>query len=990
MRLYLLIIHLFFLNLNLFGQSAKDINRLEYVYTNFTTRDGLPSNETYCVLQDSRGYIWIGTDRGLVKYDGYEFKIYTTEDGLTSNVIFGIAEDSNGNIWMTTSNLTLCYITPNEVIKESNKGDLGKLMDIHNIHNGFFDTIKIENDSLLLSHYEFGFLEISLITSKIIRNGILDYNVNDSLNCSSNIGVHIVNNNYQNNIFISAHVNEIRDCPILYNQQLLRYVNVKNNSFEQRPYSLQDSLYYFNNSIYIIKNKDIVEVIPLNYRIHAFRSNQYTFINKLDKYNKRGDVFIVDNILDESSWVKLLNRKIRLTSAIEDNKGGFWFTSVEHGLFYVPSKDNRIIKRGVNVKGILPYGDNTMFLGRGNQKYIYNINGEVVIHYHPLSIASIMGGKDKNITLSHPIQIPEITNWILKNEALSSKDISTFLIRQNRIKVLSGTKLIDIVKGKYIRTLFHNWHLSRLYALDEIDSNQIVFGYKNGKISIFKNDSIYPYIIDGYTLKYDPRDLKYTKESKILAVSTIGNGLFLFKNGSFLNKLTVEDGLISNTINQLMLDDNNRLWIGTNKGINYIDINANDSISIGSLFATSRGLLSPNVQQMYMLNDSIMLIGTDNGLNEVNVLGLEREKKSDVPLFINMFSVNDSLEFKKEFDYDENDITVTYTALEFNRYGNINYRYRLKGLSNNWISTKERKAVFTGVIPGHYIFELDVQNEYGDWISLEHPPEFTIRKPYWKTWWFIGSITLIGILIIGGALYYYISNLKKEKVFLENEQQLSNELNESQQKALSAQLNPHFVFNSLNSIQNFILTKRTELSSDYLSMFSKLMRFVFENSKKLYVPLSDEIEALRLYLELEQVRHNHKFKYEITSENHLKTSEIFLPSLLIQPIIENAIWHGLLHKIEGDRLLVVNFSSKGEYLYIEVKDNGVGRGVSKPRPQIIKKQRSSGVELTKQRLHLLSQSTGLSTHFEIIDLCDETNNSSGTCVQIKIPINLVG
>ena len=156
--------------------------------------------------------------------------------------------------------------------------------------------------------------------------------------------------------------------------------------------------------------------------------------------------------------------------------------------------------------------------------------------------------------------------------------------------------------------------------------------------------------------------------------------------------------------------------------------------------------------------------------------------------------------------------------------------------------------------------------------------------------------------------------------------------------ALNSQLNPHFVFNSLNSLQNFILTNRKELSSDYLSTFSRLMRFVFENSKNLYVPLSDEIEALKLYLELEQIRRNNLFDYTIDYDSE-DSDDVYIPSLLVQPMIENAIWHGLLNKEDDNRLIRVGFRKDQDRLVIEVEDNGVGRGQSKPRPKLIRKQK---------------------------------------------------
>jgi len=486
------------------------------------------------------------------------------------------------------------------------------------------------------------------------------------------------------------------------------------------------------------------------------------------------------------------------------------------------------------------------------------------------------------------------------------------------------------------------------------------------------------------------KELVYNSKIKALIYSVSGEGITIRYDSGKIIRLSQQDGLASNFINQFYEDEQGIFWVATNQGINTLEFIEPEGVKIHSILNSSKLLNSPNILQIYN-KDSMLYIGTDAGFNCINLRSIEQNKSIIVPLRIEGIEVNglkkNDFTSLENLTYNQNNITFHYTALAFNQYGNIDYRYRIKGISDPWVYTKQRKVNFASILPGTYTFELEVQNEFGDWVRLDLLPKFTINKPYWKTWWFIGGGLLLGLFLISSILYYYISNLKREKAFLENEQLLSNELNESRQKALSSQLNPHFVFNSLNSIQNFILTKRRELSSDYLSMFSKLMRFVFENSKKLYVPLSDEIAALKLYLELEQVRHNHKFEYTINSGN-LRAERIDIPSLLIQPIIENAIWHGLLHKLEENRLLEISFYEEGENLNIEIKDNGIGRGQSQPRPKFIKKQKSSGVELTQRRLSLLCQSTGLKTSFKVIDLYDKANNPSGTLVKITIPLAL--
>ena len=592
--------------------------------------------------------------------------------------------------------------------------------------------------------------------------------------------------------------------------------------------------------------------------------------------------------------------------------------------------------------------------------------------------------------------------FILNNEDLTYNITPDIEIGSRSIQTLndsirylwSNGHIVKVENGNIDVELFHEkfMHLTLPYQ-------ESIYCFKKDSCILGTRDGFYSYTSDTIVplnkeTKKRVRLIDYFNSSKTLVYSIWGEGITLENKKGQKIRLSVKDGLVSNTINTMYMDENEILWLGTNKGINTIYLDSiTNTFKISIVSQTSNSLSSPNILQIYY-SDSILYLGTDLGFDVVDFKLNKEIHEAEIPFHLDSLEINNIAYTEKNYPiilrYDSNNITFHFTAIAFNKLGNVRYRYKLEGLSNEWEYTRERRVSFLQLSPNEYQFYLEVQDEYGNWIALNEQLSFTIEKPYWETWWF----RLIIIGIIGYIIYYYISNLKKERTFLklekdllEDKQILSGELNESRQKALSAQLNPHFVFNSLNSIQNFILTRRTELSSDYLSMFSKLMRFVFENSKKLYVPLSDEVEALRLYLELEQVRHNHKFEYKINTDRVSK-DQIYMPSLLVQPIIENAIWHGLLHKKEDDKVLEVNFTSDTEYLYIDVIDNGVGRGSSKPRPKLIKKQKSSGVELTQQRLSLLTQSSGLKTDFKVVDLFDDHGNPSGTLVKITIPVNL--
>ena len=966
-------------------------SELEYVHTNFTTKDGLPSNEVYAVFQDSKGYIWIGTDKGVAKYDGYTFETFTTQDGLTDNTIFDFAEDSKGNIWVTTFNMTLSYYQEgigfkpyeyNYKIKnaygfESDETDFA--------FTAFFDQIDIgENDTLYLSYYTKGYLKIPLHRGK--EPEIANYIQKKSGEFCPMLCI-IKHENYRKAFIYNS--SEIR------NQD---YINVKVNDGKinqvdadplyrrySRPYTLDSNSFFFIGKIINVLSEDSIEIENIDERLHVFKANGGWFVNRVEDEEK-GSVYWTENLSDESKWKKIINDKVRLAPSIRDMNGGLWMGTIEQGVFYVPNLNNKILLQDFNLRGILPYKQGAVLYERNDIAYYYENHDVKLLDNNKIIIDSIPKNSASHfIRTSHPFKVKYDETMTFMDGpnhhylfyGLASRDSNLYLM--NRLAVIKSTK------AKTYDFMFAVNEI--VVSADFIDSTRLVVGTEKG-LYISDNKSLFPFLYgNSIWFDYKPKDIKYLPRKEILAVATVGNGLFLFKGNKLYKQLTVDDGLVSNTVNQLLIDANDRLWIGTNKGINYLEIEEGGKIHVHSQFASSRSLISPNVLQMYLYQDSLMLIGTDRGVNEMNINNTKSHTDYQLPIYITNVSVNDTLEFKENLKYNENNIVFRFTAIEYNVYGNIDYRYRLKGLSDQWIYTKERKATFFNLVPNTYEFELEVKNSFGEWVRLEETYTFMVDLPYWKKWWFIGGYVLVILIILGVVLYYYIGNLRKEKELIEDKQLLSEELNESRQMALNSQLNPHFVFNALNSIQNFILTNRKELSSDYLSMFSKLMRFVFENSKNLYVPLFDEIEALRLYLELEQVRRNHLFDYKI-DYNQKDIHDVYIPSLLIQPMIENAIWHGLLHKEDGYRLIRVGFKKHKDSLIIEVEDNGVGRGQSRPRPKYIKKQKSSGVELTKQRLSLLSQSTGLPTNFEIKDLLDNNDNPVGTRVIISIPLNL--
>ena len=268
-------------------------------------------------------------------------------------------------------------------------------------------------------------------------------------------------------------------------------------------------------------------------------------------------------------------------------------------------------------------------------------------------------------------------------------------------------------------------------------------------------------------------------------------------------------------------------------------------------------------------------------------------------------------------------MTFDFAALYYGAASDFVYEYMLEGYDENWVTAgKINTASYQNLPPDQYLFHVRVKDSRGNIAGAASAFSFKIVPPFWRTGWFI--------LIAVAALAFIMWLLFQKRIqLLRKKAALQQQLAELEAKALRAQMNPHFIFNSLNAIQECIVTQKTDTAFEYLSQFSRLLRLVLNNSEKAFIPLNSELEMIRLYLSLESLRFSQSFTYFIEIEEGIDTDEIEVPTLLIQPYIENAVWHGLRIK-EGEKKLWIRFFIKSNKLNIEVEDNGIGRKKLRP------------------------------------------------------------
>jgi hypothetical protein len=346
--------------------------------------------------------------------------------------------------------------------------------------------------------------------------------------------------------------------------------------------------------------------------------------------------------------------------------------------------------------------------------------------------------------------------------------------------------------------------------------------------------------------------------------------------------------------------------------------------------------------------------------------------------------------------HDQNAFAFDFAGIHYSHPERNQHVFKLEGYDHSWRTAgPERRAAYFQVPPGDYVLHLKVISSSG--VAAEKKLSLFIHPPFWRTWWFyaLSLLTLVGLVYTG--FRYRIAQVRKEEQLLRKEEQLLREqeqqqatfqkkFSEMEMQALRAQMNPHFIFNCLNSINGFILENDPDAASDYLTKFSRLIRLILQNSNAPTVTLENELEALELYLEMEALRFENRFTFLIHCAEEVDAKYLDIPPLLIQPYVENAIWHGLLHK-EGLGHLTIHLQQAGDFLLTTIEDDGIGRKrAAELKSKSATKKKSLGMQITAQRLELLTQLEGKPTRVEIVDLVDAAGEACGTRVCMKIPV----
>jgi hypothetical protein len=952
---------------------------------NFSTIDGLPNNSVYSIYKDTRGILWVGTANGLSAIQNGGVKNYYTSDGLAHNSCWAITEDSNHNMWFGSHGGGVSFYD-------------GKNFEVINQKNGLINN-KIRRlflyKNLLYIGTEFGISVLDIKTHKIIfTHKIVGarnlFQVMDFVEINSKIYFGTFNDGFWR---VDLDTKSIK--LINHKQPDIFSIHKKN-----------DSLYichsdHINSAISSISIKDYVANKDSN--LHFGSSVFWNFAT-----DKRGTTYVAGNGINFATGgiYKIVNNKIiNLNDAFgiesfevwslyyDSQTDNLYVGTINKGLFkidlkqklkYYPASFHK--KSKLDIVSIASFEDQNLILHKAGLLFLKEnkITGDISNKkFYDFARYSLK----VNPKLSEYEYFVSFSKTRLEAFELRGLKIVNSIIWVNSTIGLFGINSDGIIAEYYPYSTS---------AFDFTAANKIIFQVAYGRFcevdNFRNNNSFKQYESNNLNNPKDAFAILPLKDKYYIVSST--NGLYKYENGKFysyyFNNIWKENEIvqiktnnkkelvIANSFGDVFIIDISKgfkivtkidrkllngnsisflecyqdyLFIGTEKGLN-IYKNGTVRLIDDEQGLTAKAFTSSNI------NGNILTIGTQNGYFEFDFKKYISSKNTSrkikiTGIEVNFESINQNhfqwLSYNSDhivLPYNKNTISISFEPQNAQYANKLKYRYRVIGLTNsNWIKwTKDKTINLTYLPNGNYTIRLETNDLFSGEISSNDIFKIEITPPFWKTWWFLGGIIL---LICISVYFIYINRIRAIKNQERAKAEIQKRFAETKMEALQSQMNPHFIFNAMNSIQNYIIDNNTDDALMYMGEFSKIIRQTLNNSSIQRIALSDEIEYLQSYITLENMRFKNQIGFELIIDKKLDLFETEIPPMLIQPFVENVFVHAFDSRSLHPKL-TISFRQQDYYLFCEIIDNG--KGIQSGNTN--KLHNSKGIDLVKERIAL--------------------------------------
>ncbi len=976
------------------GLAAQD-----WQVRHYTVNDGLPHNVGYDMHQDKQGYMWLGTDLGLARFNGTDFTNFGTDEGLEGLSIITLGETPQGKIW--------CSVYEKGVyIQEGNRFELSTA---HTREAWYHPTIIYNSDTTFFSHdirpdlhsaftgygsaglgqqYAYWYFRdkqlqysplnvVALSESKrlkfwsniesepdIIFHLRFCRNPEGKLLVGCEHGAFIMNENHKPAPFHPA----LLDIPV----------------WSLHADEEGNTVFASDDKLFLVSAQGVLQTFHLPQNITRPPQIRLTADGFIYGINEdRNQIWGLDT---RQGTFSVLSDQVDLPVAISyietDRLGGLWVSTDGDGCYVF--RRSFFHNMGIDV-GLRNLFINDFHVDESGKVWVAHKKGLQLLEESPKGIYKLMvpdtflrrevntirKGPKGNLYIVGQDGIWEL--YPTKTRLFPYK-VPDFSIHP------SGEFILSLARGLYLQapgkdsslyTLFANFQSIGDYFFLVDHAYHTYWGNKHG-LFYLKPSSGPRAAVDTFSL------------ANIVDATIAPNGDLIFGNEDslYIKKPSAPVQAFSldkkslGILHQIAVGRNGEIWLGTTKGLHHW------GPDVTYTFLQGNGLVSDNITRLYFDQKDQMWIGSSKGISLLRKPEL-LQKENPPQLYLASINLDGQVVDSSLLNLvtSRSNISLDFDAIEFQNPKELRYQFRLWD-SDPWQDISVPILTLSNLSPKAYQLSFRARSPQSDWgkaINLS----FEIRPPMWQQWWFMGGCLLLLIFLAFLIIRSRISNIRK-RAAAQNE--LNQQMAHLQLSALQAQLNPHFLFNALNAIQYFILQKDEVTANDFLAKFSRLMRLFLEASHARYISLHEEIELLELYIDLERLRFDEHFEYEIKIAPSIDLDEVELPSMMLQPFVENAINHGLRYKGEKG-FLSIYFSGNEEELLCTIEDNGIGReAANEIRMQTNKEHQSRGMQLLENKLDLLRKLEDADIQMDTMDLFAPEGKAAGTRILIRFSL----
>jgi ligand-binding sensor domain-containing protein/signal transduction histidine kinase len=952
----------------------SDVLGQAYTSSIYTVEHGLPGNNLNCLLQDKRGFIWIGSENGLVRFDGNSFRQYRTTDGLADNEITSLRMDADGRIW------ALPYRKAPSVYNQ--------LRDRFESSEGL-NRLSLEGDRSL----------------DVLEGGGVALNTADGAHILRESSIEAIGpvQNYKNTQTAHIIVSLGNEKYLLIAPDSFRIFDHGRYAGSQPSFMPQGArMAYVNHALYYCDSNGICKtalssaggVRQLCMAHRSINASRLSFTGKhlaLISDNGTTASLIDTGTLAEVASLPLNGALAR--DVMEDAAGNIWIATIGQGLIklsqhpivsYNSFLPTDMAPGTVAIDGpILLAGDNKGRIAvfrHGCIERIINISQWSKAISRIRSIVVLKDGYYIAVEGDASMLLDKQYNFIsLFNRPLLNYSDRCAVLWQDSI-VLAGS---------------HNGAVRLAYkacrAYDPVPIRTTAIGAdKNGRMIIGSSDGAYRkddtglYYFGRGNAKLANRvnDICVTRDG-LVWVAMAANYLVAITGDRIAGVIPFSKEIPGNVCNTLSAGKPGQLWIGTDLSLSRIEYTYDNGRLKweASSFGASEGITG-QVADIAWQQDSVY-VATSNGVFSLPV-SLQPDVR-DIPVIITGISINDKdtvLNTNWDLPYSQNNWDIRFAAIDLSGYAPA-YQYRINGEA--WQDITEGHLQLTRLSPGSYNIQIRALKRDGTPSSEAASMKIHLRSPFWMSVWFWLAMFIL-LLGLSAAVLQHFFRRKREKQL--RSLSIENELVTSQQQTFSALMNPHFIFNALNSIQHYVLAQDKKAANRYLSGFGRLIRMNFESAQKSYISLEEELERLQLYLSLEKMRFGDKLSYSIEVAEDVVPEDWQIPAMIIQPYLENSLLHGIAPaKIAGK--LDIRVWCKDHDLFISICDNGIGIEASK-RLKGDTAHASHSMELIAKRIAVLRKLRKQDIDISLAANSEGDAAHPGTCVLMSFPEHHAG